>query len=446
MKPTRALLVRLFAIAAAPQAASFLLLGLPALASARESLASALGVSPSGLWLPLLLGSLAAAAVALALAVLALARPLEELKRQIDAGSAAPRSRRCRIAELSTLERHLDANVVRAQEAQRQLEETEQELASTANSLAEARADNARYAAEIAALQAARKELLLENERLSASGQALREALDAERQSKVGAEVEKRAEEIYAQLERAVSASALRSIWLPALARELESPARIIQRSAASLSQNWRQSSLEQLEREVAAIASQTRIQLELIDAVLGEQDVTPLAKIAPPREAVGEMSAAPASESLREETLEAIDAPPSASDDEGAPTLIEVVEAAAAACGLPNSAVSFEAEISDPLRARAASDEALGELIAALVELASSQLEDGTVVVAVHTEGAGLLFEIVAEGDFSVPAEPPDLVRSQRLALELETDLDVESSEGELRLAFRHEPAPTHR
>lgn len=443
MKPTRALLVRLFAIAAAPQAASFLLLGLPALASARESLASALGVSPSGLWLPLLLGSLAAAAVALALAVLALARPLEELKRQIDAGSAAPRSRRCRIAELSTLERHLDANVVRAQEAQRQLEETEQELASTANSLAEARADNARYAAEIAALQAARKELLLENERLSASGQALREALDAERQSKVGAEVEKRAEEIYAQLERAVSASALRSIWLPALARELESPARIIQRSAASLSQNWRQSSLEQLEREVAAIASQTRIQLELIDAVLGEQDVTPLAKIAPPREAVGEMSAAPASELVAEEMPEIL---AEESPRQGAPTLIEVVEAAAAACGLPNGAVGFEAEMSEPLRSRAASDEALGELIAALVELAASQLEDGTVVVAVHTEDSALLFEVVAEGDFSVPAEPPDLVRSQRLALELETDLDVESSEGELRLAFRHEPAPTHR
>ena len=104
------------------------------------------------------------------------------------------------------------------------------------------------------------EELRSERAVLEESVRRLEAKLDEERKANVHQEIEKRSDEIYNQMEKAVEASALKSIWLPKIAKDLNGPSAVIQKTIDDLQGNWDTTSFARLKSDVAELKEQGEI------------------------------------------------------------------------------------------------------------------------------------------------------------------------------------------
>ena len=99
--------------------------------------------------------------------------------------------------------------------------------------------------------------------------------LDEERKANVHQEIEKRSDEIYSQMEKAVEASALKSIWLPHIAKDLNGPAAIIHKTIADLQENWDTASFARLKSDLAELQEQGEILMNVLNRLTEKEPET---------------------------------------------------------------------------------------------------------------------------------------------------------------------------
>lgn len=153
------------------------------------------------------------------------------------------------IGELEQQSDHLDAKLEAAEQRQEetlsQLKHTEDEREANASII---------------------KELQSDIEDLNTKNDKLERYLDEERKAKVCREVEKRTEEIYEQMERAVEASALKAIWVPHFVHEVKSSARNIHRLSDRLVSKFEELSLARIHTKLEEILEHSENQLKELD------------------------------------------------------------------------------------------------------------------------------------------------------------------------------------
>ncbi len=115
------------------------------------------------------------------------------------------------------------------------------------------------------------KEMRFEQIRLEEAAKRLETNLDQERKADVGAEIEKRSDEIYNQMERAVEASAYKAIWFPQIFQDLNTPANIISKTLENLDQNWESSSFVRLKSDIEILREQSDHLLEMLAQLTGD-------------------------------------------------------------------------------------------------------------------------------------------------------------------------------
>ena len=170
--------------------------------------------------------------------------------------------------EERVIKRFMDSQDMRVIDAESQMEEMENQTARKLEQL-NASIEDAKEAEErMADMIEAQRKLRLDNEILKAAKEASEYALDFERRSKVGAEVERRTEEIYLQMERAITNAAMRSLWQPSRLYELKIQTRIIEKTAERIQKYWKEISMGQLQEDLGEIRNQSQKQLNLIEAL----------------------------------------------------------------------------------------------------------------------------------------------------------------------------------
>ncbi len=277
---------------------------IPQLEAYRSSAAAQLRISPDLLWLPISGILLLSLLLALKRLVSVIANPINELARQAREGDSSGYAfqRKSKLKEEDDLKHFLESQNLRVSEIEQNLTETEAELGKTKNELETSKSIGERHAQEISDLTQSQKELRVENLSLAASNEVLETSLETERKTKVGREVKMRAEEIYAQMERAVSNASARSIWIPNFISKLKSPTSVINNLSKRLESAWNETSLARLGEELAEIHRQSEIQLSLLEDITPD-DVLPTIEPIDTEEEEDDKPAAPIEETQTRDT-----------------------------------------------------------------------------------------------------------------------------------------------
>ncbi len=243
---------------------------IPALDSLREAAASKVGLSAPALWIPIIpLIALIHFGVYKRLSSV-VARPISDLARHVREGDSSNYqfTRRASIQEEIAIKGYIESHDRKVSEVKTQRDELEKELKTARDERDIALSINNRQTTEIAELDRIQKKLRVESQTLAAAKEVLETTLETERKTKVGREVKMRAEEIYSQVERAVSEASARAIWIPNLLHQIESPTLLINELSKSLESNWNELSLSRLNEEISKIREQSELQCSLLQAV----------------------------------------------------------------------------------------------------------------------------------------------------------------------------------
>ncbi len=245
-------------------------MAIPALGSARETIAATIGLSAGTLWIPVI-----------ALIVLAMfgtqkylstsvGKPLGDLARHVREGESSNYkfTRRARNQEEISLKGYIESHDQKISEVREQRDELEKELKIARDERDIALSINNRQTTEIAELDRIQKKLRVESQTLAAAKEVLESTLETERKTKVGREVKMRAEEIYSQVEKAVSEASARAIWIPNLLNQIETPTTLINNLSKRLETNWNELSLSRLSEEISKIREQSDLQCSLLKTV----------------------------------------------------------------------------------------------------------------------------------------------------------------------------------
>ncbi len=269
MTTTKAIFARATTLCLLLQAGALALIGLPALEPQRAFLISQLRLEPYGLWIILSIFLLLVSVVALCRLDKKAGEPLRDLSHQAQAG--APNSLRhlshCREEQI--LRDFIQQLSTRNSAHAERVSELEEELSKTADERDASLAKQAETETLLKDFARIRQELSIEKASLAAANQTLEQSLQLERRAKVGVEVERRSEEIYQQMERAISAAALRSIWLPNFVAELRTPITIIQGLARRMETHWDDTSLAHHHESLREILHQSEAQLKRLDETM---------------------------------------------------------------------------------------------------------------------------------------------------------------------------------
>lgn len=269
MTNIRSLITRYSIACASLQIGAIVFMTLPWFEAARASLAASFGISPNGLWAPialLLVGAMAFASWRLGTLI---ANPLVSLIRQAESNRLGfAFQQKSKIMEDGRLRHFIESQSARLKELEDQMDGFENSATQSKEALDKATLEREEGQKELLETKAALSQARAELEKLEARNAALAEEIASERRSKVGREVQMRTEEIYAQMSKAVEASALKKIWLPSALQELRGPISIIQDIAKRLESKWQETSLGRLQEEIATIRQQSESQLELLDRI----------------------------------------------------------------------------------------------------------------------------------------------------------------------------------
>lgn len=269
---------------------SIALMTIPVFAGFREAVAAKVGMTPQVLWVPVsgfLLLALFGSYKRLSAIV---AKPINDLAHHIREGESSGYNfqKKSRNKEEVVLKGYIQSHDLKVSEIKEQRDELEFEFKNARDERDIALSLNNRQASELAELDALQKELRVRTQTLTAANEVLEKTLTVERKSKVGREVQMRAEEIYAQVERAVSEASARAIWIPQLISQIETPTALINELSNRLESNWREISLSRLGEEIAEIRQQSDLQCALLGSVDREGLLplqTPQEKSGPPLE-----------------------------------------------------------------------------------------------------------------------------------------------------------------
>jgi len=245
-------------------------MAIPALESIRGTIAATIGLSAGTLWIPV------AAIIVLAIfgtqkyLSASVAKPLGDLARHVREGESSNYkfTRRARNQEEISLKGYIESHDQKISEVKEERDELEKELKIARDERDIALSINNRQTTEIAELDRVQKKLRVESQTLAAAKQVLESALETERKTKVGREVKMRAEEIYSQVEKAVSEASARAIWIPNLLSQIETPTTLINDLSKRLESNWNELSLSRLSEEISKIREQSDLQRSLLEKV----------------------------------------------------------------------------------------------------------------------------------------------------------------------------------
>lgn len=272
---------------------------IPQLEGIRTRLAESLGLSTNLLWLPITaLLAIAFFGVLKGLGFV-VAKPIENLARHARDGESADYvfQKKSILDEENTLKRVFEKQASKVKGVEELFEDLTSSLKQANEQVATHTSQSERQSREIEQFEQSQYELRVINQSLSAENETLRSCLDIERKTKVGREVKMRAEEIYAQMERAVAQASARSIWIPNLIEQLKVPTAAIANLSQDLESNWQKTSIERISEEIAEIRLQSDLQRELLDNLSPEELLASVPEIAPILEPEAEIEPAPAIE-----------------------------------------------------------------------------------------------------------------------------------------------------
>ncbi len=269
MTTTNSVFARSLVLCFLTAAFSLALLALPALESVRVALSERLNLTPAALFIVALFLQSAVFAFVYLRTQHLVSHPLTALIKQAETNrlnsAFSPKSK---IMEVDRLKYLLENRVLVAEKMEEQIknlevraEELEQSLSRATSERESGRLDLREKAKQI-------EELRLERVELQKVRADLESALEEGRKSQVRVEVEKRSDEIYAQMEKAVEATSYKSIWFPQLQRDLRAPAAIIQNTSRYLSENWDSSSFARLKSDIEILKEQSQSLIEQIDGL----------------------------------------------------------------------------------------------------------------------------------------------------------------------------------
>ena len=265
---TKAIIARHLTLNLTVQTCGALLLGIPSLDAYRLAFANTLGLDPQNLWL--LIGACMLGITLFSIGRIGqlLGEPMRDISEQCKNNQPYNLQHDYSCVEEKLIRDYLVQLQARAQNASARLERAESELLSTRKERDRAVVKKDETEDLLAVYARIRQELSIDNATLRSEKESLAEALTAERRNKVGVEVEKRTEEIYEQVERAMNNAAIRSLWLPRFVNELRTPINIIHGLAHRMVKSWDQTTLEHLRQSAQEIHFQSEVQLERLRAL----------------------------------------------------------------------------------------------------------------------------------------------------------------------------------
>ncbi|MDQ8185526.1 hypothetical protein [Pelagicoccus sp. SDUM812002] len=452
------------AIATTATASGLLFMALPALATTRDSLSSSLGLSGQlSLWV--LVGVLIAGIHGLvySMSVKRIARPFQKLATNAtlcEQGFAF--KTRSSSKEEDTIKHAIETNNLKAREAERQAGDLEGEVRELKSQLESAQFKIQTISTENKEAVKAASELRLECETLKASKTALELTLESERKSKIGAEVEKRTEEIYSQMERAVEASSLKSLWLPSFVQELKEPASLINEISSGLRDNCNNTPISTIAIQIEQIQRQAEKQLSTLQAILDRQPAdmkfdspAPLKAESPSemKDAKTEVEAEIETIDLDEEIEETFESQHReiglAVQKEAEANTVKktkenpfAVEAVLQRIIGEFSPIAPDAHICYTVDADLGieiEDETLISLMRDLTKAAVNSVEEGEITLGIELTTEHLIFDVACEGDL-VFSDPACVDNANRLADQLGGQIEIDRpGEQELHFSFAY-------
>ena len=261
MTTTNSLAARYFAIALAASLLGMAFLNLPAFQSSRSMLIDSWGLTPSTLFV-------AIGALLIGIYLLLLLRfqqlatnPLSQLIKQVETNRLANAfSTKPKLMEVDRFRYLLEQRSLMVEKLEAQISELEKGQHSLEEKLAASRKEKESNLISIEERTRRVEELRSERAVLEERLVRLEASLEEERKANVHQEIEKRSDEIYNQMEKAVEASALKSIWMPQIVKDLNGPAAIIQKTIADLQENWDTASFARLKSDLGELKEQGEI------------------------------------------------------------------------------------------------------------------------------------------------------------------------------------------
>lgn len=455
-------------------------LSLPALDSVRASLAAQLRLPTTLIWMPFLGLLVGLQYFLFRKCDSSITIPFRRLSQFAERGEQGfAFKNKSSSKEEDVIKHAIEAANLRAKEAQEQADELEDLLKQTQSELEKTRESKAKVEAELEKTDAIGRELRVENETLKASKTAIELTLENERKTKINIEVEKRTDEIYSQMEQAVSAAAMKHIWIPSLVQELKTPISIIRETSTRLSGSWSQASISQVNEQIELIREQSVAQLEILEDILSR-------KVETKREAVASVEVEP--EAPQPVDPSAFPPPPQATskpklslniEAEEKPT-IEAEEETVFEIEPEEPEIEFEVAEPEPIAKREApkaspyalqqilknlieefqprcalteisysidedleveiEDDSLLELIHSLTECATSVARSGKVIIGVDLKTESIVFDIACIGVLAQQPNITSYAKAEQHARNLGGQISVEtSSESELHLSFEY-------
>ena len=267
MTTTNSLAARYFAIALTASLLGMAFLYLPAFESSRAVLIDNWGLTPSTLFV-------GTAALIFGIYLLLLLRfqqvatqPLTQLIKQVETNRLANAfSAKAKVMEVDRFRYLLENRSLMVEKLEDRIGELEKDQLSLNEKLAASSKEKKSNLISIEERTRRVEELRSERAVLEERVIRLEAYLDEERKANVHQEIEKRSDEIYSQMEKAVEASALKSIWLPQVAKDLNGPAAIIHKTIADLQENWDTASFARLKSDLAELKEQGEILMNVLN------------------------------------------------------------------------------------------------------------------------------------------------------------------------------------
>ena len=270
MKSIKSIHTRYLLASTAIHSLLILFLALPALDEIRAKIAELGGLTQSSLWIPAIVLIVAVNYVILKLFKRTISEPILHVAKEIELNKPGTYAFKSisENAEEKALKHFVESQSLRTAEMEILIEDLEIERDQAMRELEVALEKTERSAKELVEALASKSDIRETAERLKAKNTVLKQELETARKQKVGNEVQKRADEIYAQMERAVESAAYKKIWLPSVLQELKTPAKIIRDLANRIDRSWGDTSLNKLKHEVDEISRQCVSQLKLLNEI----------------------------------------------------------------------------------------------------------------------------------------------------------------------------------
>jgi len=272
MTTTNSLSTRYFATGLVASLAAIIYLCFPALEANRANLISTLGITESALVLGVLILIVAIFTILFIRFQQIASQPLTALIKQAETNRLnSGYSPKSKLMEVNRFRYLLENRALTIEKMESEIEELEESNHEFKTKLESAEQQGSLDRTEIAEKAKLIKEMRFEQIRLEEAAKRLEANLEQERKADIGAEIEKRTDEIYHQMERAVEASAYKALWFPQIFQDLNTPASIIHKTLSNLEQNWESSSFVRLKSDIDTLRDQSDQLIELLKQLTGD-------------------------------------------------------------------------------------------------------------------------------------------------------------------------------